>query len=264
VKTRRRRLIPSGSARERKRAVLRAQRRYRIKRKQVRQYGRRYYLRHRRHEMKQGVLALLHQRYGLLRDGHHALGVLAPRAWQREDGYWVVCVGRVREVRLHRAVMAVHTGRDLRRGEEVHHMDGNPSNNSPDNLTLCSDRQAHVQEHGAGSGIYVAGSRVAAYGVGPHVRRSVGRVVMEEVLGRKLRKNERAFHVNGDAGDNRPANLQVLTVSQMLRRVFARRREKHAREKEKCGGAGIAAKDLAGKRGAPGHAGSKRAGRCRD
>jgi hypothetical protein len=51
-------------------------------------------------------------------------------------------------------IMAVHTymveqavGRRLKKPEEVHHVDGNPQNNSPDNLVACPSREYHKLLH---------------------------------------------------------------------------------------------------------------------
>jgi hypothetical protein len=47
--------------------------------------------------------------------------------------------GRIRE---HIYIMQNHIGRPLKKGEVVHHIDGNKSNNDLSNLDLCT-----VQEH---------------------------------------------------------------------------------------------------------------------
>lgn len=49
-------------------------------------------------------------------------------------------------------------------------------------------------------------------------RRSYARVLMEGVLGRPLAKDEIVWHINGDAFDNTPNNLEVITRKELARR----------------------------------------------
>jgi len=46
---------------------------------------------------------------------------------------------------------------------------------------------------------------------------SMHRLVMEAILGRKLVSSEVVHHINGDKKDNRPKNLQVMSVSEHSR-----------------------------------------------
>lgn len=51
------------------------------------------------------------------------------------NGYMVICVGRKKKL-LHRYLMEILLGRELLETEEVHHKDGNKTNNDIQNLEL--------------------------------------------------------------------------------------------------------------------------------
>ena len=50
-------------------------------------------------------------------------------------------------VYLHRVIAEQTIGRKLRPGELVHHRDGDKTNNSPENLVVCSSASVHRQYH---------------------------------------------------------------------------------------------------------------------
>lgn len=49
---------------------------------------------------------------------------------------------------IHRIVAAEKLGRPLRKGEVVHHIDGNKHNNHPDNLIVLPNQSAHASTEG--------------------------------------------------------------------------------------------------------------------
>jgi hypothetical protein len=52
------------------------------------------------------------------------------------------------------------------------------------------------------------------------------RFVAEKTIGRYIKKNEHVHHVNGNKLDNRPENLQVLTVSEHMKLSAKERKRK--------------------------------------
>ena len=54
---------------------------------------------------------------------------------------------RYKVVYLHRIIAEQSIGRKLKRGEVVHHLDEDKTNNSPDNLVVCSSASVHGRYH---------------------------------------------------------------------------------------------------------------------
>lgn len=80
-------------------------------------------------------------------------GVLASRlkrgAMQRDKGEgktYRKFLGR----HEHRVVAEQKIGRPLKKGEVVHHIDGNKRNNDPDNLMILDSQSEHCKIHGFG------------------------------------------------------------------------------------------------------------------
>lgn len=66
-----------------------------------------------------------------------------------EGGYWYVNVEGTK-IAFHRYLMELYLGRKLSSNEVVHHVDGDPLNNDPDNLVLVS-RSEHQRLHAGSS-----------------------------------------------------------------------------------------------------------------
>lgn len=66
--------------------------------------------------------------------------------YTRDDGYRVVRANG-ECVLEHRHFMEEHLGRKLKKGEVVHHKDGNPSNNMIENLVLFENNSVHNSTH---------------------------------------------------------------------------------------------------------------------
>lgn len=64
------------------------------------------------------------------------------------EGYIMIFDTRRRKYILeHRLIMEQHIGRDLYPEEDVHHINGDKTNNSIDNLMLFPSRSAHIKFH---------------------------------------------------------------------------------------------------------------------
>lgn len=63
-------------------------------------------------------------------------------------------------VLLHRVLVERSIGRDLRDGECVHHINGNKTDNRPDNLALFSSNSEHTRHHYDEETASVGGSRL--------------------------------------------------------------------------------------------------------
>ena len=69
-----------------------------------------------------------------VRGGTH--GKFAGGVKVNSDGYLQITAGPLRGVYVHRVVMEAKLGRELEIDEEVHHLDGDRLNPSPDNLEV--------------------------------------------------------------------------------------------------------------------------------
>lgn len=79
------------------------------------------------------------------RNGHTDL-VKRFKGWYMKDGYIYVYVSKRHYEPLHRVLMEQHIGRKLLPDEHMHHIDGDPLNNSISNLAI-TNRSEHLKTH---------------------------------------------------------------------------------------------------------------------
>ncbi len=145
-----------------------------------------------------------------------------PKAYEREYYY------------EHILVVEKKLGRYLKKGECVHHVDGNRLNNNPDNLELHTrhshssyhwpvvstsedvgiDYSEHVNMRQPQKTLILSGYRYVFDPDNPMSDRKgyvpEHRKIMSESIGRTLKKGEAVEHVNKQRDDNRLENLRLI------------------------------------------------------
>ena len=88
---------------------------------------------------------------GIYKKGHEGLAFEKNPAWKggkhidKSNGYIRVSIGKKKSRHEHRLVMEKHLSRPLSKIEQVHHLDGNKTNNDIANLFLCTNGSEHIK-----------------------------------------------------------------------------------------------------------------------
>ena len=66
---------------------------------------------------------------------------------QKQGKYIAIWISKNKRIREHRLVMEKKIGRKIRKGEVVHHINGNPTDNRIENLVLCKTHGEHTEKY---------------------------------------------------------------------------------------------------------------------
>ena len=150
-----------------------------------------------------------------------------------KKGYVMVMTPDRGYVFEHRIVMESHIGRKLRKGETIHHLDGDRTNNKIENLRYFENHSIHLRHEnrkGSKSPTWKGGRRKAEDRIyiympsHPHATKqgyvAENRLVMENHVGRYLDPKERVYHVDGNRKNIDIINLKLFpNIVELLRYV---------------------------------------------
>jgi hypothetical protein len=78
-----------------------------------------------------------------------------------------------------------------------------------ENLSILASRNTGNKSPSWKGGVSLDGQGYRVFGTGANKGRLEHRVIMEDIIGRKLSKKETIHHKNGKRDDNRPENLEL-------------------------------------------------------
>lgn len=87
------------------------------------------------------------------------------RIFPSRGGYVYINIAPNKRMAEHRFVMEKHLGRKLKKGEVVHHLNENPSDNRIENLVVCESAGQHIAKYHTlkrKKGKFIRGARLVA------------------------------------------------------------------------------------------------------
>jgi hypothetical protein len=132
------------------------------------------------------------------------------KPYNHGDGYTAMTVSPGKQKLTHVVIAEQAIGKTLPHGAEVHHVDGDRSNNAKNNLVICSDKKYHALLHVRTRAYEISGDAnlrqcgfcrkwdkpenlyIPPNGKGRVEHRSCGRAYRAEMIERKANQNEHA------------------------------------------------------------------------